>query len=254
MANFITPSLQEIALMEEEEASEFKKAVESWRISKTQGAGEVVIIEAGGSFFRVEENDDLHDSDNDDHESPIDMSSLELELSPETLAALKQHLVKVDVARAESSAGSDPLDTENFGLSQFWWSDESAELLGRESLLTPIPSMSGQRKIALLSAPSVWFGIQRLHELGTNAAVRVLEFDSRFELHMGEDFVFFDFNDVSAIPEHLLGSFDYLIAGLYFKTHAHCFSEVGLFRPACCLDRATVCVLVMHRQVHRRFR
>ena len=39
-----------IAAREAEEAAEFKKAVEDWRMSKAQGGGEAVIAEVGGCF------------------------------------------------------------------------------------------------------------------------------------------------------------------------------------------------------------
>ena len=57
-------------------------------------------------------------------------------------------------------------------MSQFWWDDESAEALGQEALTCAQPSLGeggaeegpGKRRqrIGVLSAPSVWFGLDRL--------------------------------------------------------------------------------------------
>ena len=43
--------------------------------------------------------------------------------------------------------------------------------------------------------------------------VFVFEFDKRFSKY-GSDFVFFDFNDPSLIPESLKGKFAFIMAGL----------------------------------------
>ena len=53
-------------------------------------------------------------------------------------------------------------------MSQFWWDDESAETLGQEALTCALPTEAGaegagkRQRIGVLSAPSVWFGLDRL--------------------------------------------------------------------------------------------
>ena len=123
-----------------------------------------------------------------DDEGPrtFDWSALGAELSPETLAALQLHVKEEteDAAadltnQAEEPAPGSTLPTEAFGMSQFWWDDESSEALGQEALdmvaaMTPPPGASsnsgssgtGSRgtrpRIAILSAPSVWAALQRI--------------------------------------------------------------------------------------------
>ena len=91
-------------------------------------------------------------------------------------------------------------------MSQFWWDDSSAETLGQEALDCALAvdggeGGGGRQRIGVLSAPSVWFGIDRLlkrqqaeaEAKGEGAVwaarrpeVLLLEYDTRFGATAGE--------------------------------------------------------------------
>lgn len=147
-----------------------------------------------------------------DAEPELDWAALGEALSPGALAALREHVSAKDEANALASEGSvETLPTEDFGMSQFWWDDPSAEALGQEALDT------GARSVAVLSAPSVYNGLQRLlrrrPEAHPGVRVKLLEFDARFEATAGSDFHQYDYAALEALPSELHGSFDYLLAG-----------------------------------------
>lgn len=154
----------------------------------------------------------------------------EVGLSPETLQALMEFRLEADRKAATVSSGEE-LPSEDFGMSQFWWDDSTSELLGREAIETPLPGESRSenfgesdrkpRRIGILSAPSMFFGIQRLvqngclHGLAAKSdEIVLMEFDPRFEAACGKGRFFrFDFNQLNFLPNELLGTFDYLFAG-----------------------------------------
>lgn len=119
----------------------------------------------------------------------------EVGLSPETLQALMEFRLESDRKAATVSTGED-LPSEDFGMSQFWWDNSTSEILGREAVSTPLPGESSNerigesdrkpRRIGILSAPSMFFGIQRLVQTGClhgiaakSDDVVLLEFDPR---------------------------------------------------------------------------
>ena len=82
---------------------------------------------------------------------------------------------------------------EDWQLSQFWYSDETANLLA-DALLE---GADEDTVIAIVSAPSVYAAIQKkpADEVPTQH-IYLLEFDKRFELLAGEShFVFYDYNN-----------------------------------------------------------
>mmetsp|Transcript_89310 Transcript_89310/g.172994 ORF Transcript_89310/g.172994 Transcript_89310/m.172994 type:complete len:332 (+) Transcript_89310:14-1009(+) len=257
MSNF---TLKDIQRLEAEEADNFKKAVEDWRTMKANGEGDAVIVEAGGGFTsEIQEgapappnnasagnvDDESGDDDDDDNKASIDLSALEGSLSPETLAALRSHVSEQASSPQLVDTNSPPemvLPVENFGMSQFWWDDESAERLGEElikvaqesRLATAIAvaetssnggggsdwqeSSKQPLRLAILSAPSVWFGIHRLlaakePAIRAEFEVTLFEFDHRFASSAGASFTFFDYNELSDLPAEMAGSFDGMLAG-----------------------------------------
>ena len=202
---------------------------------------------------------DTDDSNEDGSRGHINLSALEGELSAETLAALQMHIAETDAAQAaasemlHSSAADqkNALPSEDFGMSQFWWDDASAEALGLEAISVSLPNLGGDgsnsswrsstrepRKIGILSAPSVWLALQRLlargandvSELSPNVSVAfnagisasarddrhfLLEFDKRFAsaAQGAFEFAFYDYSNLSTVPAELHGSCDYLLAG-----------------------------------------
>jgi hypothetical protein len=222
------------------ESEGFKAAVEEWRAEKPP----VIIVEAGGGFLTsvpiVEANAAEDDEEEASDEEGVGMD-LEGALSPGALAALRGHLAAKDASAAENLAGTDVPPSENYGMSQFWWDDASSEALGREALSTPSllsaqaaggssGSGEGPRRVALLSAPSVWFALQRIQAQGSGAGdggasatasaaaaaaaeVQLLEFDRRFSEAAGSNYTYYDYTCPGDIPPALRGTFDYVIAG-----------------------------------------
>ncbi|RLW08222.1 hypothetical protein DV515_00003111 [Chloebia gouldiae] len=133
------------------------------------------------------------------------------QLSSHTLAALQEfYLEQQQREGMKTSQGFNQYSIgsieENWQLSQFWYSDETASCLAKEAVLA---AGKGGR-IACISAPSVY---QKLKEQdGEDFSVCILEYDRRFSVY-GEEFIFYDYNHPLDLPENLLPhSFDIVIA------------------------------------------
>ncbi|ERE88312.1 EEF1A lysine methyltransferase 1 [Cricetulus griseus] len=95
---------------------------------------------------------------------------------------------------------------ENWQLSQFWYSQDTALRLAQEA----IAAAGEGGRIACVSAPSVYQKLRELHR--EDISVYIFEYDRRFAIY-GEEFVFYDYNNPldlpGRIPEH---SFDIVVA------------------------------------------
>ncbi|KAF1464125.1 EEF1A lysine methyltransferase 1, partial [Pygoscelis antarcticus] len=141
--------------------------------------------------------------DDDDDDIP--------QLSSHTLAALQEfYLEQQQREGMKTSQGFNQYSIgsieEDWQLSQFWYSDETASCLANEAV---VAAGKGGR-IACVSAPSVY---QKLKEQdGKDFSVCILEYDRRFSVY-GEEFIFYDYNHPLNLPENLLPhSFDIVIA------------------------------------------
>ncbi|NXL25305.1 EFMT1 methyltransferase, partial [Setophaga kirtlandii] len=133
------------------------------------------------------------------------------QLSSHTLAALQEfYLEQQQREGMKTSQGFNQYSIgsieEDWQLSQFWYSDETASCLAKEAVLA---AGKGGR-IACVSAPSVY---QKLKEQdGEDFSVCILEYDRRFSVY-GEEFIFYDYNHPLDLPENLLPhSFDIVVA------------------------------------------
>lgn len=125
---------------------------------------------------------------------------------------------------------------EDWNLSQFWYSQETAETLAKESLraigvepsLEHLNDAKHIKKLAIISAPSVYSAILKLFNGMRNLApdsekeavdrrineilknIYLLEFDSRFQYLTvtPEYFILYDFNKPLAVPPELKGKLD----------------------------------------------
>lgn len=98
---------------------------------------------------------------------------------------------------------------EDWQLSQFWYSDETAATLG-DALLE---GADENTVIAIVSAPSVYAAIQKkpISEIPTEH-IYLFEFDTRFELLAGKDhFVFYDYNKPLEFSDKIKGKVDRLL-------------------------------------------
>uniref|UniRef100_A0A803JG80 EEF1A lysine methyltransferase 1 n=1 Tax=Xenopus tropicalis TaxID=8364 RepID=A0A803JG80_XENTR len=133
------------------------------------------------------------------------------QLSSHALAALQefyaeqqqQETLKLGPEYDKFSVGS---VEEDWQLSQFWYSDETALSLAKEVI-----EVCGENgRIACISAPSIYQKVRGLARESLH--VQLLEYDQRFAIY-GDDFVFYDYNEPLKLPESLeQSSFDIVIA------------------------------------------
>ncbi|KAM6179324.1 EEF1A lysine methyltransferase 1 isoform 1-T1 [Erethizon dorsatum] len=129
-------------------------------------------------------------------------------LSAYTLAALQEFF-------AEQKQHTDPsgdgkynvgIIEENWQLSQFWYSRETALRLAQEA----VTAAGDSGRIACVSAPSVYQALRELHR--DDISVSIFEYDRRFAVY-GEEFVFYDYNNPLDLPDNITAqSFDIVIA------------------------------------------
>lgn len=147
-----------------------------------------------------------------------------LSLSASTLAAL-QEFKKEEAERVEqfnklSLSAQEEYDEnqrqvsidlfqEDWQLSQFWYTDETAELLGRALL----EGADEDTVIAIASAPSVYAAIRKFpKEQIPTKHIYLFEYDKRFEVLAGKDhFYFYDYNFPNDIPDKLRHKVDRLL-------------------------------------------
>lgn len=145
------------------------------------------------------------------------------QLSASTLAALQEFYAETN-GLAEHVTPEEKFSVgaveEDWRMSQFWYSDETASRLAEEVL-----QAAGEGgRIACLSAPSVY---QKLKQLDANAPATLLEFDRRFSIY-GDEFVFYDYSNPLCLPENMAPqSFDIVIADPPYLSQ-ECLSKVAL--------------------------
>lgn len=147
-------------------------------------------------------------------------SDMELSLSANALAALaefrqeqQQHEEKfqemfnqTDDEFKRRQEGMN-LFKEDWQLSQFWYSDDTANLLA-DALLD---GADEDTVIAVVSAPSVYAAILKKDNLPTSQ-IYLFEFDKRFELMAGKEFFsFYDFKDPLTFESPIRGKVDRLL-------------------------------------------
>lgn len=90
---------------------------------------------------------------------------------------------------------------EDWQLSQFWYADDTAKILGQALL----EGADEDTVVVIASAPSVYAAIKQLPEEEVPTKhIYLLEFDSRFEVLAGKDhFSVYDYNYPDMIPDHL---------------------------------------------------
>lgn len=139
-------------------------------------------------------------SDSEDNDIP--------QLSSHTLAALQEFYA--EQKQTINPGGDDKYNVgvieENWQLSQFWYSQDTALRLAQEAI-----NVAGEGgRIACVSAPSVY---QKLRELRReDISVYIFEYDRRFSIY-GDEFIFYDYNNPLDLPEGVAPrSFDIVVA------------------------------------------
>ncbi|KAI1080288.1 putative N6-adenine methyltransferase-domain-containing protein [Whalleya microplaca] len=99
--------------------------------------------------------------------------------------------------------------TEDWNKSQFWYSDETADLIAKQLL----DGVRDDEVIAVVSTPSVFVALKNLMNAADAASpkpkVYLLEHDQRFSVF--PEFLFYDFHQPIKLPAHLRGSVDRII-------------------------------------------
>ncbi|KAL4609142.1 N(6)-adenine-specific DNA methyltransferase 2-like [Arapaima gigas] len=152
-------------------------------------------------------------SDSDDSDTP--------RLSAAALAALQEFYTEESQHRAPQTSefGVGSVE-EDWGMSQFWYSEETAQRLAQE-----VAREVGQGgRVACVSTPSVY---QKLKQGGASVSPVLLEFDRRFSLY-GDEFVFYDYSNPLCLPPELTAhSFDMVVADPPYLSE-ECLSKVAL--------------------------
>ncbi|PIK59318.1 putative N(6)-adenine-specific DNA methyltransferase 2 isoform X3 [Apostichopus japonicus] len=121
------------------------------------------------------------------------------QLSIHALCALQEFLSEQQEVESESKQRKAARQ-----LSQFWYNDDTAEVLAKEALHIAGP----KGRIACLSSPTLF---QKLCQMKADLTVVLFEYDKRFDAY-GEDFVFYDFNEPLSLPKHIAEhSFDLVV-------------------------------------------
>ncbi|XP_060682697.1 EEF1A lysine methyltransferase 1 [Hemiscyllium ocellatum] len=154
----------------------------------------------------------MSDSDDDD----------DIRLSAHALAALQEF--QLDQQKKEY-AGLNNYFTESieedWQLSQFWYSDETALRLAQEA----IEASGNNGRIACISTPSIYQKLKQLWN-GEFSAI-LLEYDRRFSVY-GNEFVFYDYNYPMNLHEDLQPhSFDIVIVDPPYLSE-ECLSKITL--------------------------
>ncbi|XP_072253855.1 EEF1A lysine methyltransferase 1 [Leuresthes tenuis] len=148
-------------------------------------------------------------------------------LSTHTLAALQEFYNESRTGRDPSTTQSEQFAVgaveEDWRMSQFWYSDETAAQLAEEV----IREAGEGGRIACVSAPSVY---QKLKQGVVDGSARVsavvLEYDRRFAAY-GEDFIFYDYNEPLSLPSDVAPqSFDVVLADPPYLSE-ECLSKVA---------------------------
>ncbi|KAM6934483.1 EEF1A lysine methyltransferase 1-like [Xenentodon cancila] len=134
-------------------------------------------------------------------------------LSAHTLAALQDFYNETRTGLVQTTIPSDPFAVgaleEDWRMSQFWYSEETAVQLTEEV----IREAGKGGRIACVSAPSVYQKLKQGMVHGSDQVVAaVLEYDRRFATY-GEDFIFYDYNEPLSLPSCVAPqSFDFVLA------------------------------------------
>eukprot|EP00897_Mesotaenium_endlicherianum_P002443 jgi/Mesen1/2226/ME000152S01316 len=141
----------------------------------------------------------------DEHDAVAAPEDLAEELSSSTLAALQEFLAEKEKA-ASGSTSEEDLFAENWGMSQFWYTSETAEIVANE--VEELSRKSGGARIACIACPSLFRQLKKSHP---QADAQLLEYDMRFAA-FGDQFSFYDYNSPVDLPPHLAHAFGVVIA------------------------------------------
>ncbi|KAL7384339.1 hypothetical protein ABVT39_000196 [Epinephelus coioides] len=143
-------------------------------------------------------------------------------LSAHTLAALQEFYNETRDTTPSDQFAVGAVE-EDWRMSQFWYTDETATKLAEEA----IREAGEGGRIACVSAPSVYQKLKQGVVAGSDRiSAVVLEYDRRFASY-GDDFIFYDYNEPLALPGSVAPqSFDIVVADPPYLSK-ECLSEVA---------------------------
>lgn len=121
---------------------------------------------------------------------------------------------------------------ENWQLSQFWYDDETANILANEAV-----KLSGENgRIVCISCPTVY---KKLHSLNKEIKLCLLEYDKRFSI-FGDDFIFYDYKNPLNLDDSLKQAFDVVLADPPYLSE-ECLSNVAKTIKFLARDKIILC-------------
>lgn len=135
---------------------------------------------------------------------PIDDD--EPSLSSHTLAALREFLAEQQRHSDDAGDSEVSLVSEDWRLSQFWYSPETATTVAQEVLT--LCGGAVHARIACIACPTLYVYLKKMDP---NASVQLLEYDKRFGQY-GSEFTFYDYNHPEDIPSELMHSCKVVVA------------------------------------------
>lgn len=124
----------------------------------------------------------------------------DLQLSEFALKALQEFYMENENKSSEIK--------EDWQLSQFWYSNETSELLAQELIKN-----SKEGKIACVSSPTAFkslFNIMKEQNMN-KSSIFLFEFDSRFEKEYRNNFIFYDYKNPLNISKKFQNYFDIIL-------------------------------------------
>ncbi|KAJ8954064.1 hypothetical protein NQ318_004369 [Aromia moschata] len=94
--------------------------------------------------------------------------------------------------------------TENWQLSQFWYDEETIDILANVACKITGP----HSKIALISCPSLY---NKIKHISQDCEINLFEYDKRFAVY-GQDFIFYDYKAPLAVSRDKSKYYDLVIA------------------------------------------
>ncbi|KAK8724616.1 hypothetical protein OTU49_011175 [Cherax quadricarinatus] len=145
-----------------------------------------------------------------------------LQLSAQTMGALlefyKEQEERADKLRQIEEGDIPEFFEENWNMSQFWYSEETAKSLAEECLR----AAGNHGSIACVSSPTLY---RMLKKMDHNCSIKLLEYDTRFAVFK-DDFILYDFKDPLGIPRELFENFDVIVADPPYLSE-DCFTKTA---------------------------
>ncbi|XP_054269060.1 EEF1A lysine methyltransferase 1 [Macrosteles quadrilineatus] len=176
----------------------------------------------------------------------------EVQLSAETMKALQEFLqeqsdreikIKEITEQRDKNNVSSLTFGEDWQLSQFWYSDETAISLAKVAI--SVATSSG--RIALISCPTLY---RHIKSLAPEIKVSLFEFDQRFSV-FGEDFFLYDYRSPLDIPRDFASQFDIVVMDPPFLSE-ECLTKTAVTAKFLAKDKIILCTGSVMEDLARR--